>query len=108
MRKKRRPGEKPQRKSKLLKLPQFPDPREPARLSPLAQFLTSLEGEGIDPGEAIREFQEDWCDHSKSKAKLVATEQNPGEDDFRYIRGCGECGKLFHKKGRPPQWLRKQ
>lgn len=105
MQRRRKPGEKKRKKSKLLTLPAFPDPRIPGEPSLLIAFIESCEGE-IPTDEAIREFQEEWCSHPRSKFSLAATQGSPSDEDFTYIRVCGECGQLQTKKGKPPSWLK--
>lgn len=104
---KKKPGEKKQPSKRLLKLPQFPDHREPEGLSPLAAFLGSCEGE-VPILEAVREFQQYWCDHPRRQQSVLDNRGSMVEQDFNYDRLCKQCGKITTLQGRPPSWLARQ
>lgn len=86
------------------RLPMGFEPREPNGLSPLAEFVASCEGE-VSPEEAIREYQEEWCEHPRKCQRLVATIAEPDAERFQYTVQCDECGIHKIRKGRPPGWL---
>lgn len=101
----RKTGEKPKRKFHGTKpLPAFSDPQIPKGMTKLAQFVISCEGE-IPVNEAIREYQQEWCDHPKSEQLLISTIARPIEGQFEYTVSCLECGRNKIYQGRPPSTI---
>lgn len=105
----RKPGEKKAKinGTKLLTLPQYPDPRIPREPSPLMEFIESCGGEVSDL-EAIHEFQEHWCDHPRSAMSLQGLMPSLDPENVYYTRRCNQCGKVKELKGRPPAWLERR
>lgn len=102
----RKIGEKPKRVHRpQLKLPPFPDLRTPNGYTALTDFILSCEGE-VPVEEAIKDFQENWCDHPRSKRQLVATIAEPAEERFEYTVACEICGRHKQYKGRPSKELK--
>lgn len=78
--------------------------RVPEGLSPLAEFIHSCEGE-ISHEEALKEYQEEWCEHPRKMRRLISTIAQPFAGLWSYEVACDECGQLKRLKGRPPSWL---
>lgn len=75
--------------------------RTPDTRSPLLDFIMSCDGE-VDPQEAVREFQADWCDHPKKQQKVLTMISFPGEERFEHEIACQDCGLIRQRKGRAP------
>ena len=88
------------------RVPMGYEPRKPNGLSPLAEFIASCEDE-VEVIDAVREYQQEWCEHPKKLQRLHATISEPLADRFEYVQECGECGLLKTKQGKVPTWLRR-
>jgi hypothetical protein len=75
--------------------------REDRQPSALMEFIVSLEGE-LEYLDALREFQEEWCDHPKTRQEVASTLYVPGEDKYEHSLKCLECGVLRKRSGRAP------
>lgn len=96
---KRKIGEKPKRHGKLKPLSPFSDPRVPTGHKNLTAFLISCDT-STTIQEAIREYQQEWCEHPKEEQVLIAQISSTVED-HTYTTGCCECGRMKTYKGRP-------
>ncbi len=81
------------------KLDPFARPENPR--GPMAEFILSLEDE-IPYLDAVREYQEEWCDHPASSRKweVIATNYQPLSGNFTHVVRCCECGKTKYRNGR--------
>jgi hypothetical protein len=75
--------------------------REERPPTALMQFIVSLEGE-LEYLDAIREFQEEWCDHPAEKQTISSTMYAPSSQQYSHTLKCNECGLLRHRSGRAP------
>ena len=75
--------------------------REDRQPSALMEFITSLEGE-MEYLDALREFQEEWCDHPATRQETSTTLYTPGDDRYEHTLKCLECGILRKRSGRAP------
>lgn len=105
----RKPGTKPERRNrkKLRPLSPFSDPRVPTGHSNLTAFLLSCDSSTSIP-EAVREYQEEWCQHPRNERLLISTFQDSTNDREEYTLACMECGRHKVYKGRPPGELVKR
>jgi hypothetical protein len=103
----RKIGEKPKKPGmgQRLKLPAFPDPRVPGARGPLLDFILSCEGE-VTMQEAIKDYQDNWCDHPRQQRYLISTMITPGEERAEHTVACGECGRHRVYQGRPGKELK--
>jgi hypothetical protein len=102
-----KPGEKRKRQRKQRPLSPFSDPRVPTGHKNLTAFLLSCDQTTTIP-EAIREYQNEWCDHPKDEQLLITTFSSTVEDRHEYSIGCLECGRVKTYKGRPSTELTKR
>lgn len=75
--------------------------RIPEGHSPLLDFIMSCNGE-VGTEEAIREYQQEWCDHPRKKQKVLTMISFPTEERFEHEIVCQECGLIRQRKGRAP------
>lgn len=73
--------------------------REPKPPSALMEFIMSLEGE-VEYAEALREYQNEWCDHPKAEQEVISTLYMLSEGRFIHELRCGECGIIRQRSGR--------
>ncbi len=73
--------------------------REPHQPAALMEFITTLEGE-LEYREAMLEFQNEWCDHPKSKQEAISTRYCPQAASYNHVLRCNECGILRSRAGR--------
>src|SRR3954464_10713214 len=103
---KRESGTKPRSgRRKFRPLSPFSDTRVPTGHKTLTAFLLSCDTSTTIP-EAIREYQDEWCEHPAVEQVLIST--TPSMDNPEYEIGCCECGRLKRYQGRPSTELRKR
>lgn len=73
--------------------------RDPRPSSPLMEFINSLDGE-LSELDAIREFQNEWCDHPVNDQVVVITDYRPGADTYQHEIRCEICGLCRMRSGR--------
>ena len=52
--------------------------------------------------EAVKDYQEFWCDHPGREQSVVAVQVHPTEGTAQYDIRCGECGIIRRRQGRAP------
>jgi hypothetical protein len=102
----RRPGEKPKRRAKTRPLSPFSDPRVPTGHSNLTAFLLSCDT-STTVEEAVREYQNEWCEHPRKLRVLISTVTAPSEERYEYTVACAECGRHKMYQGRPSNELKR-
>lgn len=75
--------------------------REDRPPTPLMEFIHSLDGE-MEYLEAVREFQNEWCDHPAGRQEVASTLYLPGDDRYEHSLKCNDCGVLRKRSGRAP------
>ena len=83
------------RRSTEPRLDPFARPDDP--LSPMAEFILSLEDE-VPYLDAVREYQDEWCDHPKWE--VISTEYTISQTHTRHTVRCRDCGKHKVKNGK--------
>lgn len=73
--------------------------REPKPPSALMEFIMSLDGE-VEYAEALREYQNEWCEHAKEEQEVISTLYLISEGRYIHELRCDECGIIRQRSGR--------